>query len=85
MKRLLIGLIRWYQTYVSPGKPPCCRFEPTCSQYAIQAITEWGAFRGTALAIWRVLRCNPLCKPGYDPVPHRHKKLEDERFELSQR
>ena len=49
-------------------KKPCCRFYPTCSQYAIDAIEKYGAFKGFFMALWRVLRCNPLCKGGYDPV-----------------
>lgn len=70
-RRLLIGLVRWYQRVVSPHKTPCCRFTPTCSVYAIEALEKHGAFFGTLLAVWRVLRCNPLCKGGYDPVPER--------------
>ena len=69
MKRLLIALVRFYQKNISPTKTPCCRFTPTCSHYAIEALEKHGAIKGTALAIWRVLRCNPLCKGGYDPVP----------------
>ena len=65
----LIGAIRFYQKRISPLKTPCCRFTPTCSAYAIEAITKRGPIIGTGLAIWRVLRCNPLCKGGYDPVP----------------
>ncbi|MGI6158100.1 MAG: membrane protein insertion efficiency factor YidD [Saccharofermentanales bacterium] len=67
----LIGLIRLYRRYISPGRPPCCRFTPTCSAYAIEAIQRHGAFKGTGLALWRVLRCNPFCQGGYDPVPER--------------
>lgn len=73
MGKLLIALIKFYRKCVSPLKLPCCRFTPTCSQYAIEAITVHGAFKGTLLAIWRVLRCNPLCKGGYDPVPPKNK------------
>ncbi len=69
MGKLLIALIKFYRKCISPLKLPCCRFTPTCSQYAIEAITVHGAFKGALLAIWRVLRCNPLCKGGYDPVP----------------
>ncbi|MBR6564236.1 MAG: membrane protein insertion efficiency factor YidD [Clostridia bacterium] len=71
MKKLLIKLIRFYQTAISPRKIACCRFEPSCSQYAIEAITIHGAFKGSFLAIWRILRCNPFCKGGYDPVPEK--------------
>lgn len=66
MKRLLISIIRGYQRWISPLTKPCCRFHPTCSQYAILAITKYGAFRGTLKAIWRILRCNPFSKGGID-------------------
>jgi uncharacterized protein len=69
MKRFLLALIRFYRRSISPARPPCCRFVPTCSQYALEAIEKHGALRGTALTLWRLLRCNPLCKGGYDPVP----------------
>ncbi|NLB60818.1 MAG: membrane protein insertion efficiency factor YidD [Clostridiales bacterium] len=69
MRAFLIKLIRFYQTKISPRLPPSCRFTPTCSQYAIEAINIHGAFFGSCLAFWRILRCNPLCKSGYDPVP----------------
>ena len=68
-KTWLIGLVRFYQRRLSPKKAPCCRFTPTCSVYAIEALERHGAFFGLLLAVWRVLRCNPLCKGGYDPVP----------------
>lgn len=71
LSRPLIFLIRLYQKYVSPAKPPSCRFTPTCSNYAIGALREWGLVRGLALTVWRVLRCNPFSKGGYDPVPER--------------
>jgi putative membrane protein insertion efficiency factor len=67
--RLLILPIRFYQKFLSPLKPPTCRFTPTCSQYAIEAIRKHGPFKGLALAIWRILRCNPWGGSGYDPVP----------------
>ena len=66
---LLILPIRFYQKYISPLKPPTCRFTPTCSQYAIEAIRKHGPFKGVALAVWRILRCNPWGGSGYDPVP----------------
>ena len=69
MKHLCIGLIKLYQKAVSPLKPPCCRFYPTCSAYAVEAFTKRGFFVGLALTVWRILRCNPFCRPGYDPVP----------------
>ncbi|MBE6777240.1 MAG: membrane protein insertion efficiency factor YidD [Ruminococcaceae bacterium] len=72
MKKILIKLIRFYQRAISPRKlVPTCRFIPCCSEYAIEAITVHGAFKGTGLAIWRILRCNPFCKGGYDPVPEK--------------
>lgn len=71
VSRLLIRIIVIYQKTVSPLKIPCCRFTPTCSAYAIEAITVHGAFKGTLLAAWRVLRCNPFCRGGYDPVPEK--------------
>ena len=75
MKYLCIHLIRFYQVYISPLKRnPCCRFTPTCSAYAIEAFQEWGFFAGFGLTVWRVLRCNPFCRGGYDPVPQRKKR-----------
>ncbi len=68
MKRFFVALIRGYQKYISPLFPPSCRFQPTCSQYAIEAIQKYGVFKGGAMAIWRILRCNPFGKGGYDPV-----------------
>jgi len=75
MKRIFVFLIKLYQKHISAHTRASCRFRPTCSQYAIEAINEWGAFRGFFLALYRLLRCNPLCKSGYDPVP-----LKKERF-----
>ncbi len=69
MKRILIALVRFYRSAVSPCRPPCCRFTPTCSQYALEALEKYGAWKGGWLALRRVLRCNPFCKGGYDPVP----------------
>ncbi|MDO4543927.1 MAG: membrane protein insertion efficiency factor YidD [Clostridia bacterium] len=69
MKKVLIGCIRFYKKRISPSLPNACRFTPTCSEYAMEAIEKHGAIYGTALAVWRILRCNPLCKGGYDPVP----------------
>ncbi|MBE7035767.1 MAG: membrane protein insertion efficiency factor YidD [Ruminococcaceae bacterium] len=68
MKKVLIFLIRLYQRYISPLKKPSCRFYPTCSQYALEAITKKGAWRGSYLAIRRVLKCHPFHEGGYDPV-----------------
>ena len=69
MKKLFLWLIRFYQREISPLRPPCCRFIPTCSQYALEAIEKYGLLKGGALALWRILRCNPFCRGGYDPVP----------------
>jgi hypothetical protein len=70
MKQCLIALIRLYRRYISPmKKAPCCKYVPTCSQYAIIAIERYGVIKGGALAVWRILRCNPFAKGGYDPVP----------------
>ena len=68
-KRFLLWLVRFYRTSISPMHQPCCRFIPTCSQYAMEAIEKYGALKGGFLALRRILRCNPLCKGGYDPVP----------------
>ena len=68
-KQWLIGLIRLYQRTISARTPPACRFSPTCSAYAIEALERFGVVLGTGLALWRILRCNPLCRGGYDPVP----------------
>lgn len=67
--RAAVGLIGLYRGFISPLKPPCCRFQPTCSQYAVDAIREWGLIAGLTLAVWRLLRCNPFGRGGYDPVP----------------
>jgi putative membrane protein insertion efficiency factor len=71
MKKFIIALIRGYRSLISPLFPPSCRFHPTCSQYAIQAIERFGAIRGSWLAIKRILRCNPFHPGGYDPVPEK--------------
>lgn len=69
MKRFLIAGIRFYQKYLSPLKTTKCPYYPTCSAYAIEAIQKHGALKGSLLAIWRILRCNPFSHGGYDPVP----------------
>jgi uncharacterized protein len=69
MKLLLIWLIRGYRMFISPLFPPTCRFQPTCSMYAIQAIERFGVWRGGWMAIRRILRCHPFYPGGYDPVP----------------
>ena len=70
-RRILVWSIELYRTWISPTRMPSCRFEPTCSAYAVEAITTWGAARGGALAVWRLLKCGPWHAPGYDPVPER--------------
>lgn len=70
MKKILIRMIRFYQRCISPYTRPSCRFYPTCSQYALEAITKYGAFKGGLLTLWRLLRCNPFNRgDSYDPVP----------------
>ena len=70
MKWLLLALIRFYQRFISPAFPPRCRYTPTCSQYALEAIERYGAIRGGWLALRRLLRCHPFHKGDYyDPVP----------------
>ncbi len=66
---LLAGLIRGYQLFISPFLPPSCGFEPTCSHYARSALLRHGPLIGSALTLWRILRCNPFTGGGYDPVP----------------
>ena len=69
MKRMLMGLIRFYRRAISPYLPNSCRFTPTCSQYALDALEQYGALRGGWMSAKRILRCNPFHKGGYDPVP----------------
>ena len=70
MKRILIWMIRFYRKYLSGLKGyNTCKYYPTCSQYGLEAIEKYGALKGGALAVWRILRCNPFSKGGYDPVP----------------
>ena len=69
MKVMLLLLIRFYRGFLSPLKPPSCRYIPTCSEYAMIAVEKYGAAKGSFLAIKRILRCHPFHKGGYDPVP----------------
>ncbi len=71
IKTLFLRLIKWYRREISPFTPPACRFVPTCSEYALLAIERFGVLKGGALALWRIMRCNPFCKGGYDPVPEK--------------
>jgi putative membrane protein insertion efficiency factor len=68
---VLIAPIRVYQRWISPAFPARCKYYPSCSEYAVQAIGRYGILKGTALAVWRLLRCNPFSHGGYDPVPTR--------------
>lgn len=67
MVAVVVWLIRLYQRVVSPGLRPCCRFTPSCSAYAVESLQKHGLVRGLAKAVWRVCRCNPLGRAGYDP------------------
>ncbi len=69
MRSIFLVLIVFYRKCLSPLMPGCCRFVPTCSQYALDAVRQHGAFFGGLLALWRILRCHPLTQGGYDPVP----------------
>lgn len=69
MKYLLIEFVRLYQKFISPLFPPSCRYNPTCSNYAVTALKKFGAVRGTLMAMARVLRCHPFVPGGFDPVP----------------
>lgn len=68
MKKILISLIKFYRKYISPLKRPSCRFYPSCSEYALEAIGKYGAAKGGIMAIKRILRCHPFNRGGYDPV-----------------
>lgn len=71
MKKILLCLIRFYRVHISPRTPPSCKYIPTCSEYGLQAIERFGALKGGALTLWRILRCNPWSRGGYDPVPEK--------------
>lgn len=79
MTRLLIALLRGYKRYVSPRLGRHCRFTPTCSEYAMQALEIHGLAKGLALTVWRLLRCNPFGKFGYDPVPEKGRWINPAR------
>ncbi len=76
VKLLCLWLLKMYKKHISPSLPPACRFVPTCSEYAYTAIERFGVIKGGALSLWRLIRCNPFCKGGYDPVPE---KLRQEK------
>ncbi len=71
IKNLLISIINFYRRKISPKTPAMCKFYPTCSQYAVTSIERFGVIRGSALTLWRLIRCSPLTSGGYDPVPER--------------
>ncbi len=73
MKIILLGIIQAYRRFISPFFPPTCRFQPTCSQYALEAIASYGTIQGSWLTIKRILRCHPFHPGGYDPVPCKDK------------
>jgi putative membrane protein insertion efficiency factor len=68
MKRLVLDFLQLYKTFLSPFFPPACRFTPTCSEYTTQAVGKYGVIHGTWLGAKRILRCQPFCKGGFDPV-----------------
>lgn len=74
MKWLLIKIVRFYQRFLSPLFPGCCRYRPTCSEYMIEALQKHGIFKGLYLGIRRILRCHPCGGSGYDPVPEKKEK-----------
>lgn len=76
--RAAVFCIELYRTYISPMRPPTCRFTPTCSEYAVDALRHWGLLRGLPLATWRLLKCGPWHRGGWDPVPERRRKDRSE-------
>jgi uncharacterized protein len=82
LEKILIALVRFYQYAISPYFPDSCRYDPTCSQYMVEAIKEWGVLKGTWLGIKRIGRCHPWGKVGYDPIP---KKSSSKSNSTSQR
>lgn len=76
MKKILLALIRFYKSAISPHTQDQCKYYPTCSQYGLEAIERFGALKGSALTVWRILRCNPFSKGGYDPVPEKKGRQE---------
>ena len=75
MRQVLMLPVRFYRAFLSPLKPRCCRFDPTCSQYALTALERHGALAGATLAAGRLLRCHPLCEGGFDGVPDEPPRL----------
>jgi len=92
LRKVFVEIVEFYQTVISPVLPGSCRFYPTCSAYAVEALKIHGVFRGSGLAIWRIMRCNPWGPCGFDPVPspdsgdqHHHQcnHSKDERTDLA--
>ena len=79
IRRAVLALLRGYKRWISPHLGNNCRFIPTCSEYAMQAVEIHGVFKGGLLSLWRILRCNPLGSYGYDPVPEKGRWRSDER------
>lgn len=80
MKQVLQVALQGYKRVISPMLPHACRFTPTCSEYALEAVERHGAVRGSAMVVWRLMRCHPFARAGYDPVPavrHRQQNLHD--------
>lgn len=78
MKKIIIVLIKFYQSAISVHFPARCKYTPTCSEYGIQAVERFGALKGSLMTIYRILRCNPFSKGGYDPVPEKREKSKKE-------
>jgi uncharacterized protein len=68
MKYAVLEILKLYKSFISPFLPPACRFTPTCSEYTMEAVEKYGAFKGTWMGVKRILRCQPFCKGGHDPV-----------------
>ena len=79
LRWLFVLPIRFYQRFISRYTPATCRFQPTCSDFGLQAIQKHGILKGSLLILWRLLRCQPLCRGGYDPVPEAGRWKSDER------
>jgi hypothetical protein len=77
MKVLALWLLRLYKRWISPALPPSCRYVPSCSEYAMEAVERYGVLRGGAMSVWRLLRCHPFVKGGYDPVVRSGSSLRD--------
>jgi|SRR5690554_2656114 len=83
MNKLMIKIIRWYQKGISPNTIPRCRYKPTCSNYALTAYKRFNFFKATFLTVKRILKCNPLFKKKYDPVPNKKKRIPNIRYPLT--